>query len=132
MIKEAWLIFRDGKHKLQRILKSKFGHISLLYKDDFNWILISPNEDNLEVVILPYNIKANAPTWLAANKTMIVVKVIYKIKEKSDKFPRLLIGFTCVSFVKYFLGYKDFSVTPYQLYKNLRKLKKNIIQCGEL
>jgi len=37
-----------------------------------------------------------------------------------------------VSFVKYFLGYKDLSVTPYQLLKRLRKLKKNIINIEEL
>ncbi len=128
MNKEAWLIFRNGEHKLQRILKDGYGHVSILYKDDYNWILIAPNERSLEVIILPYATTDNAPGWLSKSKEMKLLKLTYRDMSKNTKFPRLLIGFTCVTFVKYFIGYKDFSVTPYQLYKSLLKMNKNIIK----
>jgi len=128
MNKEAWLIFRNGEHKLQRFLKDGFGHIAILYKDEFNWVLIAPNEFSLEVIILPYHVNDPAPRWLANDEEMTVIKVYYEEMNRSTKCPRFLIGFTCVTFVKYFLGYKDYSVTPWKLYKNLKRLKKNIIK----
>ena len=132
MNKVLWLIFRSGCHKFRRFMKDGYGHVSIIYKDDFNWILLAPNEYSLEVFILPYSTKDNAPGWLAKSDSMKVFRVEYKETSKSKRFPRLLIGFTCVSFVKYFLGYKDLSITPFQLLNNLRKLKKNIINFEEL
>lgn len=132
MIKSAWLIFRNGEHRLQRILKDGFGHITILCRDDFNWILISPNTGILETIILPYQVEQDAPQWLANGKDFTVVKVDYEDKNEARWFPRFLIGFTCVSFTKYFLGYKDYSCTPYRLYQNLKKLTKNIVKVEEL
>lgn len=126
MIKEAWLIFRSGKHRLQRFMKDGYGHVSIIYKDEFNWIFITPNEYDMEIVILPYSVEDEAAQWLALNDSMVVVRVVYNIEKIGKRFPRFLIGFTCVSFIKYFLGYKDFSVTPYQLLNGLMKCKKNI------
>ena len=132
MIKEAWIVFRNGEHKCHRILKDGFGHITILYRDEFNWILISPNSRILEIIILPYKTEQDAPQWLANGKQFTVIKVNYRDENEARWFPRFLIGFTCVSFTKYFLGYKDYSMTPYRLYKNLKKLTKNIIKVEEL
>lgn len=132
MIREAWLVFRNGEHKLKRILKDGFGHITILYRDEFNWILISPNTGILETIILPYQVEQNAPQWLANGESFTVVRVDYEDKNEARWFPRFLIGFTCVSFTKYFLGYKDYSCTPYRLYQNLKMLPKNIVKVEEL
>ena len=128
----AWLIFRDGNHKFKRILKKGYGHVSIIYKDKFNWILVAPKERKLEIVILPYRTEDKADEWLAVSKEMTVYKIIYDEKNSNYFFPRFLIGFSCVSFVKYFLGYKDYSVTPYQLCKNLIKHKHNIISYEQI
>lgn len=132
MIKEAWLVFRKAEHKIQGILKDGFGHITILFRDEFNWVLMSPNAGILETIILPYQVEQNAPKWLANGKQFTVIKVTYEARGKAGFFPRFLIGITCVSFVKYFLGYKDYSLTPYKLYKNLKKLNKNIIKVEQL
>ncbi len=128
MNKEAWIIFRNGDHKLQVILKEGFGHVCLLYKDAFNWILVVPKEGQLEIVILPYKVDDDAPRWVAMSEEMEVLKVTYRDGTDNGLFPRFLVGFTCVSLVKYFIGFKDLSVTPWQLFKSLNKLKKNIIK----
>jgi len=132
MVKEAWIIFRNGEHKLQRILKDGFGHITILYRDKFNWMLLSPNSGILETIILPYGRDENAPQWLANSPKFTVLGVSYNDKSDVRWFPRFLIGFTCVSFTKYFLGYKGYSITPYGLYKSLKKLTRNIIKVEEL
>lgn len=131
MHKEAWLIFRDGDHRLGSILRKDFGHVNVLFKDDYNWIEIAPDKYALKVEIFPFSITEDVPSFLI-KAGMRVFKVVYEEEIKSKFFPRLLIGFSCVSFIKYFLGYKDYSITPYGLCKNLTKLKKNIIQYGEV
>ena len=132
MNKEAWLVFRNGGHKLQWMMKDGFGHVAVLYADKDQWVLIAPNEYVLEVIILDYKQSDNAPQWLANSKDFTILKVTYEETSRLTKFPRLLIGFTCVSFVKYFLGYKDCTITPYGLYKSLHKLKRNIIKVERL
>lgn len=128
MIKKAWLIFRNGDHLFQPILKDGFGHISLIYQGKEKWIFVTPKDRIMRIIELPYDNSKDAPSWLAANKDMTVVKVTYEDEIKNCLFPRFMTGFTCVSFVKYFIGYKDFSVTPYKFYKNLFKLRKNILE----
>ena len=123
---EAWLVFREGHHKFQRIIKKGWGHISIIYKDKYNWLLVMPSEVDVKIFIMPYPVSKNVPALINSDK-MKVVKVIYGASQ-SKRFCRILIGFTCVSFVKYFLGYKDWSITPHQLYKSLCRLKKNIIK----
>lgn len=132
MISECWLIFRNGDHKLGPILKDGFGHVSLIYQGDEKWIFITPRYNIMKVVELPYANEKNAPKWLSDKKEYTVLKVTYNNEVKPCIFPRFMTGFTCVSFVKYFLGYKDYSITPYRFYKNLLKLKKNIIDVEEL
>lgn len=132
MIKEAWLIFRDGNHKLQPILKEGFGHISVLCRGDEKWMLVTPKENIMKIILLPYHNDLDAPGWLAANKDFTIVRVLYETEIKKCWFPRFMTGFTCVSFVKYFIGYKDYSVTPYKLYKNLLKVDRNILEAEKL
>lgn len=133
MNKEVWLVFRNGQHIFERFFKDGFGHVSLLFRGVTHWVLVSPNERSMDVIELPYKIEDNAPQWLANDKEMFfVVKVIYEQVVVRTKIPRFFIGFTCVSFAKYYLGYKDLSVTPYGLYKNLKKQKKNIIKVEDL
>lgn len=132
MQNEAWLIFREGDHKLRWLFKEGYGHVSILYKDGFNWMLIAPKERELEIIILPYDAKEDAPQWIANSEYMTIYKIDYNKNTKNYLFPRFLIGFSCVSLVKYFLGYKDYSITPYKLLKNLRKYKQNIINVKQI
>lgn len=128
-MERAWLIFREGKHKLRWFLKKDFGHVNCLIRDQYNWIILNPADSKLEIEVLPYSVDEDIPQRLANLGDRIILEVEYQLTKKRPAFARFSIGFTCVTLVKYYLGMRTFVFTPFQLYKKLlyNKRTKGII-----
>lgn len=133
---EFWLIFRNGDHIVSRLLKNGFGHISVLMKDQYNWLLLDPTSTRLTVTILPFSADQNVPDILTEDKNVSVVHM--KTKQKKPKLWVLPWNISCIGIVKYITGIRGFFLTPYRLYKslinnNLEQLnRRRISYCSEV
>lgn len=115
--KEYWLVFKHSEHWSQFFLKKGFGHCYIVMKDKFEWYVLDPKSYGINVQILGYSLKDDVPRILKKQGHK-VIKIITKNTDKQYfKLPRFV---TCITLVKYFMGIKIFSLTPYQLFKKLR------------
>ncbi len=118
---DYWLIFKQGEGAwFQKFLKKGFGHVLVLTRDKYNWIVLDPHRLKLNAVIPPYQVTENVPR-LMVNDGYRVVKVTMFERSTFQTGGHSVFS-TCVSFVKYCLGLKLFCVTPYGLYKRLLRL----------
>lgn len=124
MIKVAFVIFRDGTMRWNRIFKKGFGHVSVMYKDDFNWVAICPDVTILSINILPYSASIDIIEQLMAYPEFTILEVKVRVSPSGRWWARFMPGFTCVSLTKYYLGLRWLNITPYSLYKRL--LRKNM------
>lgn len=116
-----YLIFRQGKYKLATFTKKHFGHIDVLFKDEFNWMAVTASYNRLIVKIMPWSSTVDLPNHLSQHPALKVLEV--KIEDGPEKFfSHLPIHWVnCMSVTKYLLGIRNWSLTPYQLYKWLLK-----------
>lgn len=135
--KEFWIIFKRGVGWYQRYLKDGFGHCVLLFKDDFNWIILDPTIFCLETIILPHDLSENIPK-IYSNKDRFSVLKIEVSLDKSKKTNKLITIPSCTTAICYIMGVRMFALTPHMLYKKLilmasgrgrsirRRIKSNI------
>jgi len=123
MKQECWLIFREGSKWSKRYLKSGFGHVDILMKDDFNWYVVRPRNRLLEVKILDFKVEDNVPLMFKQMDYTSMMKV--NVEKEFDVRPTLNIFhlMNCVGIAKYMLGLFPYVFTPWQLYKYLNKIR---------
>lgn len=103
-------------------LRSEVGHLSIIQKDNYNWLYFDPLHNYLNWIILP--IKSD-------EKEEYVIKECFKsgaariivvdtIQRSLKKIPIKFLT-TCVDVVQYIAGIDRFSLTPKGLYKFLTK-----------
>jgi hypothetical protein len=114
-----WIIFTDSEHRFFRaVLKKGFGHVYVLTKDKYNWIILDPKQSALVAQILPISVDNFAPTIISHKHDTILQVEFYK-RDNRRHFG--FFGFrTCVVMVKYLLGlinHKGF--TPYGFFRTL-------------
>lgn len=120
---DYWLVFKQSEgYWLQKFLKKGFGHVFVITKDDYNWIVIDPHKLKLMTVIAPYQTSENFPRLLV-NDGYKVLKVTTYDRKTSNKLCYWQFNF-CVPIVKYILGIKVKSWTPYGLYKKMLRLNE--------
>ena len=112
----ALVVFHDaGNHVLSRFLKEGFRHCFVVIKNGDYWIMI----DGLKGVPL-VEVVAKSDYDLAAhcrNDGATVVET-----EQRAVAPRApYVNSNCVGLVKSVLGVRSIAVTPYGLYKHLRR-----------
>lgn len=116
--REFYLMFMTSDYWLFKHLKKGFGHCVLLINDGYNWIWINPlvSRPTVEILNLAPNVKI---TEVESFKDLAKLRLVMAQPGLSC-MPRL----TCVSKAKDFLGLRGcWSITPWQFYKWLRKLK---------
>lgn len=129
-LKTYWVFFRDGDNWFQRwFLKKDFGHIFLLTKDKYNWILIDPLPDFLNTTVLSYRVDEDVPGKISkmtqAKCVLITVDKDITGRQKFRPAMALIPRFvSCVGIVKYILGLRSNALTPYGLYKELLKKER--------
>lgn len=117
----SWLVFNKGTTWIAKFLKPNFGHVCILQKDEFNWLVLDPQPNNLKWTILPYGEKEDVP-HIIRNQNHHVIKVItYDLKHQSPKW--FYMWANCLTVVKYMAGIRGFYMTPYSLYKALIKME---------
>lgn len=120
-----WLVFREGKHPFAPLAKKGFGHVSILMKDEFNWLQLDSLADSLCWKILPYSAKEDVPRkYRKAGREVLKVETISKVNKNYDRFGIIGIGFICVRIAKYVCGIRLRCVTPFGLYKRLVKMAR--------
>ena len=120
-MKDSWIVFCDSPDWKNKILKKNFRHVYILTKDQFNWFMIDPDWRYLNVKILPFRANYNVPKTILNKETTIL-----HIKHQECTKKHLLCVaklFTCVEIVKYTLGISMFALTPYSLFKKLKRLE---------
>jgi len=122
-----WVIFRSSSLWHQAYCKPGFGHCFLITKDDFNWTLIDPGTDRLNVKILDCPASFDLPSGiiLESEKEGQPIKVV-EVDINEDRGYKLyfhsifsLPFLNCVNMVKYVLGSPLKGLTPYKLWKGL-------------
>lgn len=146
MIKEFYVLFEEGETWWRWLTKAEFGHISVIACVDSRLIKVYPGNDMLGMQYV-----GTCPP-LAENRGAYE-KRIFKLSPdatilyvKTDVNPRFtfcppLKFITCTTIVKYLMGIKCWSITPWGFYKyltNPKRLDKNpgvlevrVIQDGE-
>ena len=119
-ISECYVIFTKSEHWYQIFLKKDFGHLYLLMKDDFNWLVLNPRRLFLHWEILP--IPASKDAWkIITSKSDHVIQINLHQRDNIISFG--IFGFrTCTTLVQYMLGLKLKCVTPWSLFKRLLRL----------
>lgn len=118
--KEYWVIFKPGTSWTSWFTNRTIGHVSVITKDDYNWLEVSGLSRNLDIKILDCDSKFDViSVYKKAGYKIIYVERDGEFKNNFLLVPRLL---TCIDIVKYYLGIKLISFTPYQFYKRLRRL----------
>ena len=120
---DAWLIFKNGEgYWLQRFLKKGFGHVLYLTRDKYNWIAHDPHKLKLCSFVPPYKVSDDLPRLLRADG-YTVIKITFFDRSTKTKIRHSRLN-NCVAFVKYALGIKLFTFTPFGLYKKLLTLSE--------
>jgi hypothetical protein len=118
---DVWLVFKQGEgYWLQKFLKTGFGHVLMVYKDEYNWIFHDPHKLKLSSGICPYQVHEPVPRMLR-KEGFNVIKITFFDRCTSKKIRHSRLN-NCVSFIKYALGMRLYPITPYGLFKKLLRL----------
>lgn len=96
--------------------------MAVIFKDEFNWVMIDPRGNSLYHKILPYRVTEDVPAMFKKNYTVVE----YRRSVLNSVLPQWgWVG--CTSIVKYIIGIKNILIfTPYQLYKELVRIKHTL------
>lgn len=122
-----WIIFKNAGENPPfwvHFLKSGFEHCLILTQDKFNWYVVDPTRRTLRVQILYYDPIYNFPHHLRTKTKTTIIKIIMSPPKKNYIKCKLNL-LNCVTIVKYMLGLHVKALTPWQLYKCLRRLRND-------
>lgn len=120
---ESWLIFKQTNgYWLRKFLKHGFGHVLLLQHDGYNWIAHDPHRLRMVFAIPPYKVSEDLPR-LMVKDGFRVLKVTSFDRATTKKISYFRLDH-CVSFIKYAMGWRFYTQTPYGLYKKLLRLSE--------
>lgn len=115
---EYYIIFQTGKtHWITRWLKKGYSHILVVTHDDQNWIVYNPTRAMLQTMIPPFGLNLNPLEFFVQPEDKVL---LIKFNERSELRQYGCLGpLNCVTWAKYILGLRLWSLTPYRLYKRL-------------
>lgn len=126
---EAWVVFTHNTEiPWLKMLKSGFRHCFIVLNDGVRWMSIDPLAPYTDVQIYHHIDSQYAlPNWLKQQGYEVVKATIDKGHRKVSP----LVFFSCVETIKRILGiHQRFIVTPWQLYRFLKKKNKSQILKG--
>ncbi len=133
MIKEFYVLFEEGETWWKWLTQTGFGHVSVIALVDSRLIKVYPGNDMLGMKYIgtcgplaeKRAIVNNKILKLYPNATILYVKT--DVKPKFMLCPPLKF-ITCTAIVKYMMGIKCRSISPWGFYKyltNPKRVKKN-------
>lgn len=125
----AFVVFeKETNIKFLRILKKGFRHCFIVIRQKDGWLEINPLSNRLLVVFHADKTIKKVPYFLIDKNKFLFVEAEV---QAAPPCCAPLFFFTCVEFVKHFLGIHDFFImTPYQLYKKIKNCRKKILTNG--
>lgn len=114
-----WLYFEEGKHWTRHFCKKGFSHVSVLFLKKGRWMILNPNQHQLEIIVYGENKEPKI-----VPKEVRILKVTTFEDKKKHVNMRLFYGLSCVPIIKYITGIRGWSLTPYGLYKELCAMAK--------
>lgn len=123
----AWVIFQNQNSLWWlRFLRRGFRHCYILIPLEENSFLeLNPGSNQLFVTLHRFGAGYDYPAYLSSCSG---VKVCAVSINEAPLHCAPWAPFTCVEFVKRFLGIHDFKViTPYQLYKKIKNSRKKVL-----
>ncbi len=124
-----YLIFTPAKTRRwwDRWLKPGFNHVYAMRWDGFNWLIVNPRSDYLQVensAVCDHTLRD-----VAIGKATAVMGVLCEVPEGTLRSRFFAGPVTCVEVLKSLLGIRAFFVfTPWQLYKYARSRRGTIRQ----
>ena len=120
---DVWLIFKPGEgYWMNKFLKTGFGHVLMLSRDEYNWIYHDPHRLRMTYGIPPYQVTDDLP-HLLVEEGFTVIKIRFFDRSTMRKLRHSWLH-NCVAFIKYALGIQVRCLTPYGLYRKLLGLNK--------
>jgi hypothetical protein len=121
---KAYVIFKDTKKWWGFFLKKGFGHCFLVLQSENKHLLqLDPLNHRLDIQMFHNFTKVKDITRLFKHCHVVELETDH-ITTPNRLFWRCG-AFNCVNLVKHMLGVKCFAMTPYQLYKRLKKEVKD-------
>lgn len=113
----SWYIIFEPRPKqywFDRFMDMRFGHVSALRWDGFNWIMVIPYSGYTRVEILPYSLESHFKSIVGSRR---YIKVETIVDAWRLRIPWILSTSYCVDEIKALLGIRNFFIiTPKQLY----------------
>lgn len=108
-----------GQNFWDVVTTEEFRHCYAFTWDGYNWIVVDPLGQSLEIEVLPFGDEVDFPAKIVEDGQ----KLVYFSKHEDNRF--IFRGLmTCVSTMKHLLGIRAWwVVTPKQLYNYLRSMK---------
>jgi hypothetical protein len=118
-----WIVFTDSNHWTKRYLRPHFAHCYVVTRDDYNWLVINPEQYFLRTEIAPIPADQDLITMIVKpQESVIKVDFLPRYKEKHlGRFGLI----NCVSMTQYIIGTRIACLTPYGLFKSLLTLTKD-------
>lgn len=116
---QAYVVFSDHTDLWYlQFLKRGFRHCFLIFHDGRHWISIDPLSNHVEWSVLYHlPLEFDVAAWVRVHGCTMIEAFV----DTSHQKPAPLMLFTCVEFVKRFLGvHARFIQTPWQLYRFLK------------
>ena len=123
-----YICFHNTNRWYRRFLKNGFQHCFLLINDGIQWMEVSPTLNQCNVIIIPFagdeENKVMEFYFKRINKFSVIEVIM-----RNDFIPRSWVRIpSCVSIIKYIMGIRLRSFTPYSFYKHLLRLNRHIVK----
>lgn len=117
--REIYLVFLDEvNYFCSRFFKKGFKHVFALERQALGWVCHDPSRYDLACNILPAHYEHNVVDKFKQDNPQVTILSLAVYKQTEALYPRLGL-LSCVSMIKYLLGFPCCAFTPYQLYSTL-------------
>lgn len=123
-MREFWIGFSDTEYFMKYLFKEGFGHVYIITKDEWNWMILDPRNGYLDMSIIPIKVSEDLPQKIMEHNKHHLIRVKTQLPLK--KWPNLNIfrSISCMNIIKYVLGVKLFTWSPYHLHCRLKKMSE--------
>ena len=130
--REFYVFFTKGEHLFTPFLKKGFGHVFMIERLEFLWLMYDPSRYGFQVYVLPQNVDEDIVAQITEVEPTAKCLHLFVQARKQINYlkPRI---HSCVTMIESCLGFYVGAKTPYSLYKKLLAAKlpeiKECIPC---
>lgn len=127
-----YVVFRSANYKpVKRLFKDGFSHMFLVGTTTGHWVALDPRNSTMKIELIKKK-KEDTIEQLLADEECHCLEVHSKFIDKKWFSFNPFRMFTCVTLCRYMLGLKLFAITPYGVYKKLKKMEARTKYYGNI